>query len=61
MRLYHCQDCGREVECEDEYVECPTCGGENLEAAAENPRERGDDDGIEYADPRDYRDDRFWD
>ena len=23
-----------------------------------NPRERGDDDGVEYADPRDYRDGR---
>ena len=24
----------------------------------ENPRERGDDDGVEYADPRDARDGR---
>ena len=24
----------------------------------DNPRERGDDDGVEYADPRDYRDGR---
>lgn len=23
-----------------------------------NPREKGDDDGVEYADPRDERDDR---
>lgn len=24
----------------------------------ENPRERGDDDGVEYGDPRDYRNER---
>ena len=29
---------------------------EEEEREEENPRERGDDDGIEYADPRDYRD-----
>ena len=28
---------------------CPDCAGANI-----NPRQRGDDDGREYADPRDY-------
>jgi hypothetical protein len=61
MRVYYCQDCQRAVECDDESG-CPVCGGENLEAANENPRERWDDDGQEYSDPRDYRDERLlWD
>lgn len=30
--------------------------------AEENPRERGDDDGVEYADPRDFMEERLqWD
>ena len=29
--------------------QCPDC------CAPENPRQKGDDDGIEYADPRDHR------
>lgn len=33
---------------------CCTFQGEMLDEP--NPRERGDDDGVEYADPRDYRD-----
>jgi rRNA maturation endonuclease Nob1 len=64
MRIYHryhCLDCQRVVECDDDYEDCPTCGGSNLEPAAENPRERWDDDGVEYNDPRDYRDERLWD
>jgi rRNA maturation endonuclease Nob1 len=62
MRVYHCQDCQRLVEDGEEEGGCPVCGGENLEAAAENPRERDDDDGLTYSDPRDEREDRlFWD
>jgi hypothetical protein len=34
----------------DNYVE------DLLSGAKDNPREKGDDDGVEYADPRDYRD-----
>jgi hypothetical protein len=34
----------------DGHDYCPECVKE------ENPRERGDDDGVEYADPRDHRD-----
>jgi predicted amidophosphoribosyltransferase len=64
MRIYHrylCLDCQRAVECDDESG-CPVCGGENLEAASENPREWNDDDGVQYGDPRDYRDERLlWD
>jgi hypothetical protein len=31
---------------------------DTLEIVAPNPREKGDDDGVEYADPRDARDGR---
>jgi hypothetical protein len=34
----------------------PDDGDVENEPAEENPREKGDDDGVEYADPRDYRD-----
>jgi hypothetical protein len=36
----------------------PTCSLHSCDAACDhvNPRERGDDDGVEYADPRDARD-----
>lgn len=36
---------------------CPQCIAEETPEPSES-RERGDDDGIEYADPRDYRDER---
>ena len=38
----------------DEYGECVICG--LFIAPDENPREKYDDDGREYADPRDFRD-----
>lgn len=61
MAVY-CQDCLRAVEWDSETDnECPVCGGSNLEAIEENPRDRYDDDGIEYADPGDYLADRLWD
>lgn len=45
---------------------CSYCGAELMETGScdndhseeENPREAGDDDGVEYADPRDERDER---
>lgn len=59
MADYYCQDCLRRVEWDgDDDPACEVCGGDNIERCDENPRERGDDDGVEYADPRDYRDDR---
>lgn len=44
----------------DEYTHanpCTECGADT-DRAPEDPRERGDDDGAEYADPRDYLDGR---
>jgi hypothetical protein len=38
---------------------CPECGAVTL--PAENPRERGDDDAVEFSDPRDRRDERRFD
>ena len=44
-------------------LHCPECGnGGDIEGHAireENPRERGDDDGVEYADPGDELDRRL--
>lgn len=37
---------------DDGLLVCPQC-------ADENPREKGDDDGVEYADPRDAREGRL--
>jgi hypothetical protein len=34
------------------------CGDCYEPTEEENPRHKGDDDGVEYADPRDYRDGR---
>ena len=54
--------------CEHEWptntgLHCPECGnGGDIEGHAireENPRERGDDDGVEYADPGDELDRRL--
>lgn len=53
-----CLDCGKSFTLDpDDSPECP-CGCIDIELH-ENPRERGDDDGAEYADPRDERDDRL--
>jgi hypothetical protein len=35
-----------------DHLACDECGAWQNE----NPREAGDDDGVEYADPRDFRD-----
>lgn len=45
-------DDGWEIHAKGRVV-CPDC------AKPENPRERGDDDGVEYADPRDAKADRI--
>lgn len=45
-----CQTCGRFIEAGTAY--CFTC------EPRPDPREKGDDDGQEYADPRDERDER---
>jgi hypothetical protein len=37
--------------------ECPACGADT-DAPESNPRESRDDDGVEYADPRDEREER---
>lgn len=50
----HCLICGRFVPWGATY--CLDCAASVDEAP--NPREKGDDDGAEYADPRDYRDGR---
>lgn len=42
----------------DDYTNanpCKACGADT-ERVPENQRERGDDDGREYGDPRDHRD-----
>ncbi len=48
--------------CDDLFVpakdgDCPECGA-GMETWPINPREKGEDDGAEYADPRDARDGR---
>lgn len=53
-RPARCVICGRFAPSGATY--CAECA-ETVEEA-ENPREKGDDDAREYADPRDYRDGR---
>ena len=43
--------------CEKLYAEIEQA--EVCERSHENPREKGDDDGVEYADPRDEKADRL--
>lgn len=40
------------------HFRCRNCGTEYAVGVKEyeNPREKGDDDGLEYGDPRDHRD-----
>ena len=45
-------------ECIDEIADEHEC---EEASAEENPREKGDDDGVEYGDPRDARDERDFD
>lgn len=65
-----CACCGKEadeIECSVELADgtiwCEACANQDCEherdIPEENPRERGDDDGVEYADPRDEMDDRW--
>lgn len=63
MARRYCLDCACEVEQDDpdDDLICQVCGGEAFESCDENPRERGDDDGVEYADPGDYLEDRLFD
>jgi predicted nucleic acid-binding Zn-ribbon protein len=42
---------------ETDAPDCPKCGGADWDVI-ENPREKGDDDSVEYADPREAREER---
>jgi hypothetical protein len=45
----------------DDYTNanpCKACGADTDLVPKENPRDRDDDDGHQYADPRDERDER---
>ena len=61
MNPRECEGCDRRAVCvvtvRDETSQCCTCRGfacsECEDERETNPRERGDDDGVEYADPRD--------
>ncbi len=58
MRAY-CPECGVVVKhVTDDIFRCLSCrwSGANV---VENPRERDDDDGVQYADPRDERAERL--
>jgi hypothetical protein len=53
-----CYHCGGDVEDTPRFgneATCDDCARKGY-GPPENPRERGDDDGVEYADPRDYLD-----
>ena len=60
-----CQKCGARVRAKTLREVCIAAATMSSPAEYEmwcpecrscNPREKGDDDGVEYADPRDYRD-----
>ena len=54
MRRKYCGACDEAIVPASDG-DCPMCGGPLEVIPRENPRERGDDDGIEYADPRDKK------
>ena len=61
-----CRNCGGTMEGDGvtlvlhcEHIDAPSVAPDEGPIYCEgNPREAGDDDGIEYADPRDYRESR---
>jgi ribosomal protein L37AE/L43A len=56
---YHCPLCeGAVKHVTDDIFRCQSCGWSvaNIES---DPREKGDDDGREYGDPRDEQEERF--
>jgi predicted RNA-binding Zn-ribbon protein involved in translation (DUF1610 family) len=65
MNHYICPDCYEEID--GPYAvngrrvtkapACPACGSTRV-ARVTSEREKGDDDGVEYGDPRDERDER---
>lgn len=56
-----CNECGHAwYVSPDADPQCAECNSVDFDVPEENPRVKGDDDGQEYADPRDflaYRDD----
>lgn len=59
-----CDDTGLIEYCEMDggncYMAACACEAGERKCPAFNPRERGDDDGVEYADPRDAMDERMF-
>jgi hypothetical protein len=55
MSRYYCELCDQPVTPAKDG-DCPHCGAGLSVMPIDNPREKDDDDGREYADPRDYRD-----
>lgn len=55
MSQRFCEFCKEWMDAEN----CAECGAATL--PAENPRERDEDDGLSYLDPRDERDSRRFD
>ena len=56
MTKRYCGPCDKWVPAKDTV--CKACGADTDRLTNED-RERGDDDGLEYGDPRDERDERF--
>jgi hypothetical protein len=58
MATYLCRKCCNEIDADPRHRPrlCPACGEAELVRVHE--REKGDDDGVEYGDPRDERDER---
>lgn len=56
--LYQCRDCCNEVVAFAKPKVCPGCGEDRMVRVIEHERQKGDDDGVEYSDPRDEREER---
>lgn len=49
-----CPDCCNVFDVKPKQGRCTECGTKVVDTE-ENPRQKGDDDGVEYGDPRDAR------
>lgn len=59
MATYECVSCANFFDVRRRQPSrCPECGSRKLITQDANPRQKGDDDGFEYSDPRDELEER---